>query len=206
MERTDPGRPDAFDLTTSEQTLGRNDDQAPRTAGALRPPLPAPLHPHLLVVDQPGAVARRIAAALPGARRVLLLARRAYERAQELDQDLERRRRPFKWTKTAGEVAKCPASCGTVHVACPTDQKVRATYPTLSMTRTCVRTLMLHGKMPAPRCWGRDAGILPVELRLRQRVVVSQHEAASAHPSEQRLVVGPQVRADLRHRGPQRGI
>src|SRR5713101_2496983 len=56
------------------------------------PPLPAPLHPRLLVVDQPGrAVARRIAAALPGARRVLL-ARRAYDRARELDQDLERRR------------------------------------------------------------------------------------------------------------------
>src|SRR5712692_7063375 len=56
------------------------------------PPLPAPLHPYLLVVDQPGrAVARRIAAALPGARRVLL-ARRAYDRARELDQDLERRR------------------------------------------------------------------------------------------------------------------
>ena len=112
----------------------------------------------------------------------------------------------LKWTKTAGEVAKCPASSGAVPVACSMDQKVRATYPTLSRTRTYVRTLMLHGKMPAPRCWGRDAGILPVELRLRQRVVVSQHEAASAHLSEQRFIVGPQVRANLRHRGPQRGI
>src|SRR5713226_5026254 len=56
------------------------------------PPLPAPLHPRLLLLDQPGrAVARRIAAALPGARRVLP-ARRAYDRARELDQDLERRR------------------------------------------------------------------------------------------------------------------
>jgi hypothetical protein len=49
-----------------------------------------PAYPCLLVVDQPGrAVARRTAAALPGARRVLLT-RRPHDRARELDQDLER--------------------------------------------------------------------------------------------------------------------
>ena len=52
-------------------------------------PRPSALHSHLLLVDQPGrAVVRRIAAPLPGPRRVLL-PRRAHRRAGGLDQDLE---------------------------------------------------------------------------------------------------------------------
>jgi transposase len=56
------------------------------------PPRRASFHPDLLVVDQPGrAVVRRVAATLPGPRRVLL-PRRTHHRAGELDQDLEQQR------------------------------------------------------------------------------------------------------------------
>src|SRR5258708_31476142 len=56
------------------------------------PPVPAALHPALLLLDQPGrAVAGRTAAALPRTRGVLL-ARRAHHRARRLDQALERTR------------------------------------------------------------------------------------------------------------------
>src|SRR6266702_5925655 len=52
-------------------------------------PGPAALHSGLLLLDQPGGtVVRRVAAALPGPRRVLL-ARRAHHRTAGLDQDLE---------------------------------------------------------------------------------------------------------------------
>src|SRR6266702_2216080 len=56
------------------------DRQDPRCGGLV--PLPAPLHPGLLVVDQPGrAVVRRIAETMPRTRGVLL-AGRAHHRAR----------------------------------------------------------------------------------------------------------------------------
>src|SRR6266702_6291359 len=55
-------------------------------------PGPAALHSDLLLLDQPGGtVVRRVAAALPGPRRVLL-ARRTHHRTAGLDQDLEYQR------------------------------------------------------------------------------------------------------------------
>src|SRR5208282_3938818 len=52
-------------------------------------PGPVALHSDLLLLDQPGGtVVRRVAAALPGPRRVLL-ARRTHHRTAGLDQDLE---------------------------------------------------------------------------------------------------------------------
>ena len=56
------------------------------------PAVRAALHPHLLVVEQPGrAMAGRTAAALPRTRG-LLLPRSAHQRARRVDQALERRR------------------------------------------------------------------------------------------------------------------
>src|SRR5260370_4435888 len=56
------------------------------------PALRAALHPHLLLLDQPGrAMAGRTAATLPRTRGVLL-ARRTHHRARRLDQALERTR------------------------------------------------------------------------------------------------------------------
>ena len=57
----------------------------------LAPPLPAPLHPDLLVLDQPGrTVVRRAGTTLPHTRGVLLT-RRPQDRTRRVDQGLERR-------------------------------------------------------------------------------------------------------------------
>src|SRR5204863_8689050 len=74
-----------------------------RAQGAGGPPLAAgppavraALHPHLLVVDQPGrAMAGRIAATLPRTRG-FLLPRGTHQRTRRVDQALERKRPPLQ--------------------------------------------------------------------------------------------------------------
>ena len=96
--RTRPGSPRHLRQPLHPQGTRR----AEMAAGP--PPLRPALHAHLLIVDQPGrAVVRRDPAPLPGPRRVLL-PRRPHHRAPGMDQDLERLRQAFKWTKTPDQI------------------------------------------------------------------------------------------------------
>src|SRR5271165_3680604 len=116
-------------------------------------PGPVALHSDLLLLDQPGGtVVRRVAAALPGPRRVLL-ARRTHHRTAGLDQDLECQR-----------------------PALQVDQDRRSDHrPHLPLLLTHLRTGTLAAIVLSE---GRITGIVTV-TRLRQ---VIRREALRAQP------------------------